>query len=96
MNYRIIVTHQARQDLKDISKIIAKDKPLVARRFVSGLKKYFDDRLRYFPFSGRQIERNVGMLTYKKHIILYDASEGEKTVKILHIFAGGRNWEECL
>ena len=48
------------------------------------------------PLSGRIIKGQIRMTPYKRYVILYIVDEGNSLVKILHIFAGGRDWESFL
>ena len=96
MNYKIFIPNQVRQELKDIAKYIAQDNPIRAQSFIKELRDYFEDRLGFMPLSGRIIKDQVRMTPYKRYVILYIADEENKLVKILHIFAGGRDWESFL
>jgi toxin ParE1/3/4 len=96
VTYNLIIPEQARQDLKDITKYIADDSPIRARSFIKELKTYFEDRLKQLPLSGKAVKGLVRMLPYKRYIILYIVDENKKLVKILNIFAGGRDWESFL
>ena len=96
MSYRIIIANGVRADLKDIAKYIAENNPVRAKSFIKELRLYFYDRLREHPLSGKKVKGSVRMLPYKRYIILYIVDSKEKLVRIVNIFAGGKDWQNSL
>lgn len=93
MVYSLITTKQAKQDLKDIAKYIARENPVRAMTFIDEMESYFKERLSHFPLSTKLITNTIRILPYKRYGALYIVDEREKLVKVLHIFAGGQDWE---
>ena len=96
MTYSLITTRQAKQDLKDIAKYIAPENPVRAMTFIDEMEKYLEERLSHFPFSAKLVTHTIRMLPYKRYGILYIVDEKENSVKVLHIFAGGQDWENII
>ena len=96
MNYQIIIPKNVEDDLEEIATYIALDNFQKAMSFVDELKDYISKRLGFMPLSGRIIKGQIRMTPYKRYVILYIVDEGNSLVKILHIFAGGRDWESFL
>ena len=96
MNYQIIITEQADQNLENIGDYIAEDNPARAISFIREIRGYLEERLSHFPFSAKLVTNTIRMLPYKRYSVLYIVDEDQKSVKILHIFAGGQDWESII
>ncbi len=96
MIYHIIITEQAEQDLENIADYIAEDNLARSISFIKEIREYFLERLSLFPLSAKLITNTIRMLPYKRYGVLYLVDEKTKLVKIIHIFAGGQNWENII
>ncbi len=96
MIYSLITTKQAKQDLKNIAKYIARENPIRAMTFIDEMEKYFEERLVHLPHSAKLVTNTIRMLPYKRYGAFYLIDETENLVKVLHIFAGGQDWENII
>ena len=93
MKYDIIITNNAEDNLIDIAYYIAQDNPKRAESFINEIKSFFEKNLELMPLAFAKVRRDIRMLPYKRYSIFYTINEKEKIVSILHIFAGGRDWD---
>lgn len=94
--YHLKTSPKAKNDLKEIFKYIANQNVIRARTFIKELRSYLEERLQYLPFSGKVVKKPIRILIYKRYAALYIVDEEMRSVKILHIFAGGLDWENKL
>jgi len=84
-------TQRARQDLLDIGRYIARDKPVAARRWVARLRKAAL-QARDLPLSGRKVPElqrdDVREILVRSYRIVYKVLEAE--VHVLTVFEGHR------
>lgn len=94
--YRIIIPQIIEKELEEIASYIALDNLPKAIDFVTELKIFIRKRLGFMPSSGKTVKGQIRMVNYKRYNIFYIASESKKIVTLIHIFAGGRNWEDII
>ena len=94
MTYSLITTRQAKQDLKDIAKYIARENPVRAMTFIDEMEKYLEERLSHFPHSAKLVTHTIRMLPYKRYGILYIVDEVNMIVKVLRIVSGRQDWSD--
>ena len=91
MDYEVVLTEPARDDLHDIVDFIGQDNPQGAIIFRDGLIAEAETLVR-FPYRGRLMRRrgNVRRLVYRSYLILYRIIESRRTVEILRFWHGAR------
>lgn len=85
MNYTVVLSVDALEDLREIALYIQSYAPEKAAPFVHDIIDYFEDTLSQFPMSGVMYLKVIRKLTYKKHTAFYVVNEAESVVEILHI-----------
>lgn len=95
MAYRVVIALSAECDLTDIVDFIAADNPRRALSFVDELQGRTAKTLAGFPLSGRAYESGTRFIVLGNYVVLYEIDEDAKTVTVLHVFPGGRNWREA-
>ena len=93
MDYKVILTSQAIEDLREIVSFIAQDNPLRAEEF--GVELCEKTRpLAQQPFMGRVVpefrQTDVRELIYKSYRIVYGVHEQAKAVYVYHFWHGAR------
>ena len=86
---RIINNSDFSQELKDILKYIANDKPSASKKFSKELKdniKLILDNPYMYPPSYYFNDKDVRDMTYKKYTIVYQVSLERNTIEIMKIF----------
>jgi toxin ParE1/3/4 len=94
---RVIVTEAAYADLSLIGREIAKDNPVRARTFVEELLDRCGSLAampRAFPLLPNWEDRGIRRRVYGHYLIFYRI--GEKSVEVLHILHGARDYERIL
>ena len=93
MDYEVILTEPARDDLREIVAFIAQDNPQAAVTFRDRLIAEAETFVR-FPHRGRLMRRrgNVPKLVCRPYLILYRIAESQckRTVEILRFWHGAR------
>ena len=91
MDYEVVLTEPARDDLRDIVDFIAQDNPQAAVIFRDRLIAEAETLIR-FPYRGRLMRRpeNVRKLVYQSYLIVYRITESRRTVEILRFWHGAR------
>ena len=91
MDYEVVLTEPARDDLRDILYFIAQDNPQAAVIFRDRLIAEAETLIR-FPYRGRLMRRreNVRKLVYRSYLIVYRITESRRTVQILRFWHGAR------
>ena len=93
MDYEVILTEPARDDLREIVAFIAEDNPQAAVTFRDRLIAEAETLVR-FPHRGRLMRRrgNVRKLVCRPYLILYRIAESQRkrTVEILRFWHGAR------
>ena len=91
MDYEVVLTEPARDDLRDIVDFIAQDNPQAAVIFRDRLIAEAETLIR-FPYRGRLMRRreNVRKLVYRSYLIVYRITEPRRTVEILRFWHGAR------
>jgi toxin ParE1/3/4 len=95
MPYTISYSEDAVADFDSILHFIAQDNPLRAISFVDELRQKAENALELFPNAGKQFGRSR-MLSFGNYIILYRVDEPAKTVTIILVTEGHRDWQELL
>ena len=95
MAYRVTISENAFADFLDIVSYIALDNPARAYTFVDELKVRIENLLTVFPNSGKRIG-NCRMMSLDNYIIVYRVDEKSKTVSVLMVTEGHRDWQEIL
>jgi len=92
---RIVWSMQARDDLREIRKFIARDSPITAANFISRLRASVN-RLQTFPESGQVVREyanpKVREIVFGQYRIIYEC--GAKQVEILAVFHAARLLDE--
>jgi toxin ParE1/3/4 len=91
VDYEVILTEPARDDLREIVAFIAQDNPQAAVTFRDRLIAETETLVR-FPQRGRLMRRrgNVRKLVCRPYLILYRVAESRRTVEILRFWHGAR------
>ena len=95
MEYRLVTTPEALEDLLGISAYIAQDSPKRAYSFVEELKMRMSNLLGSFPNTGRKFG-SMRILNFGNYVILYRVDEPAKTVTVLLVTEGHRDWQDLL
>ena len=99
MNYRIVFTDTAREDLRALAFQLAeltKDRE-TAKRFAAGVREIVK-QLERFPFSGAlprdRVLKSAGYryLAYQEYLIFYQTDEKNAVVNILAVFHAKRDY----
>lgn len=98
MNYRVVFTPEALEQLAELYRYLAKEaSPDVAARYTEAVVSYCES-LRTFPFRGTRrddVRPGLRITNYKKRtIIAFDV--GAEVVSIIGVFYGGRDFEKIL
>ncbi len=92
MDFKVIITQSATEDLATIVAFIAQDNPAAALRFGEAVLKKFQE-LGRFPFLGRVVpergDPDWREIPYKSYRLIYHVSERESTVE------AGRVWHSA-
>jgi toxin ParE1/3/4 len=92
MDFKIIWSDGALDDLHHICRFIAQDNPEAAIRVGDGVVSHVEV-LASFPFIGPRYPRAGGPLreiVYGRYRIFYEVSETDRIVRILHVWHGSR------
>ena len=93
MDFKIIWSDAAIEDLRSILSYIAKQDPQAAIRMGDGILSH-TQILQSFPFIGpnypRGVKGSLREIVFRNYRIFYDVSEDTKTVEILHVWHGAR------
>ena len=103
IDYRIVITERARDDLIDIGDYIAftRAEPDISKRFIKDLKNSIS-QLRNFPYKFPIIQdeilqrKNIRCMPYKEQYVFYQVIESQQTVIIMRIGYRRRNWTDKL
>jgi toxin ParE1/3/4 len=91
VDYEVVLTEPARDDLREIVAFIAQDNPHAAVTFRDHLIAEAETLIR-LPYRGRIMHRrgNVRKLVCRPYLILYRIGESQRTVEILPFWHGAR------
>ncbi len=103
IDYRIVFTERARDDLIDIGDYIAftRAEPDISKRFIKDLKNSIS-QLRNFPYKFPIIQdeilrsKNIRCMPYKEQYVFYQVIESRQTVIIVRIGHRRRKWTDRL
>jgi len=103
INYNIVITEPAERDLQGIAEYIANEllEPTTARKMVTKIAEAVF-QLEQMPFRNslvrdeRLARQGIRCLLADSYIVFYTVSEKEKTVTIIRILYGKRNWNSLL
>lgn len=103
IDYRIVFTERARDDLIDIGDYIAftRAEPDISKRFIKDLKNSIS-QLRNFPYKFPIIQdeilrsKNIRCMPYKEQYVFYQVIESQQTVIIVRIGHRRRKWTDRL
>ena len=97
MAFKLIWSHSARLDLKDIATFIAKDSPSAAERFVRSLFQEVET-LGDFPESGRIVpefgDPDIREVIRKPCRIVYRVRRRKRTIEIARVWHAARGTPE--
>ena len=85
MDYKVIISPQADQELEEIAVFIAEDNPNRAISFISEILESIENRLASFPNIGKPYKNDHRMIVFKGYIIFYTVDEKNKQVNVSHI-----------
>ena len=94
--YHVKIPSIANIELEEISRYIDIDNPQASGPFVKGLRRFILKRLSFMPLSGRIVDHEVRSIPYKRYNIFYTVDENQRVVTVIHVFAGGRDWENII
>jgi toxin ParE1/3/4 len=93
MDYQVIWTESAQEDLKQLVGFIATDDPVSAERFGLGLVDHVGQASQQ-PWSGRKVpEANIEALReliYSPYRIIYEIMDEEKIVYVIRVWHAAR------
>ncbi len=93
MDYRIIWTLRARDDLKETVKFIARDNPAAALKLGDEIFKRVDD-LERFPLMGRMVperkQNELRELIFKNYRVVYRVEEMKQQIEVLRVWHAAR------
>ena len=93
MDYKIIWSDSAIEDLRSICSYVAQDNPEAALRLGKGILNHVHI-LSTFPFIGPTYPRGargpLREIVFRPYRIFYDVSEERHSVEILHVWHGAR------
>jgi toxin ParE1/3/4 len=91
VDYEVVLTEPARDDLREIVAFIAQDNPHAAVTFRDRLIAEAETLIR-FPQRGRFMRRrgNVRKLVCRPYLILYRIAKSQRTVEILRFWHSAR------
>lgn len=93
MDYQIVWTESAQEDLKQLVIYIAADDPIAAERFGLGLVDHVG-QLSQQPWSGRKVpETNIEALReliYSPYRVIYEIMNEEKIVYVIRVWHAAR------
>ena len=93
MDFKIIWSDAALEDLHDICAYIARDNPQAALRIGRGILESIGI-LASFPWIGPAYPRGsrgpLREIVFRDYRIFYDVSESSRSVEILHVWHGAR------
>ncbi len=95
MDYRLVTTREALNDLLDIATFITTGSPNRARSFVAELKLRMENSLRSFPNAGRSYG-DVRILSVGNYLAVYRVDVTAETVTIILVIEGRRDWQYLL
>ncbi len=95
MSYRVNFTELADHDLDDILDYIAQDNPFNAINFIDQLEERITKTLGIFPNGGNRY-KSSRYFSFDNYVVVYDVDESSKTVNILLITEGHRQWKAVL
>jgi toxin ParE1/3/4 len=97
MDYKILISPRAREDLKVIVRFIGRENPAAAVRFGRLLIERALS-LEDLPLRGRVVpelnESTIRELVFKSYRIIYQVSEGDRSVAILRFWHAARGTPE--
>ncbi|MEW5920954.1 MAG: type II toxin-antitoxin system RelE/ParE family toxin [Bacillota bacterium] len=101
--YSILMTEPAADDLLKIAEYIAKElrEPVTAQRLVKKIKDAVMS-LAHMPFryalvaDERMATQGMRKFPVENYVVFYVASEKDRTVTVIRILYGRRNWEQLL
>src|SRR5437899_1440644 len=93
MDYRIIWTLRARDDLRETAKFIARNNPAAALKLGDEIFKRVDS-LEQFPLMGRMVperkQNELRELIFRNYRIVYRVEETKRQVEILRVWHAAR------
>ena len=97
MAYKVSLSLQAREDLRDIVRFIREDNPAVASRVGYTLIKRVDV-LEVFPLFGRRVpefdDEDIRELIDRPYRIIYQVIEAQRLIAIARVWHGARGEPE--
>ena len=103
MQYKLVITGLAEQDLDDIAGYIANDlsSPKAALGFLNDVESCYDDislNPHMYPFceSERLKSKEYRKALIKNYIMFYRVDDKEKTVYVMRFIYGGRDYIKLL
>ncbi len=95
MAYSVKFSESADADFDSILHFIAQDNPLRAISFVDELRQSAEEALSIFPNAGKPFG-SARMLSFGNYVILYRVDDAARTVTIILVTEGHRDWQELL
>jgi toxin ParE1/3/4 len=96
---KVVLSEQAKADLREIGLFIARDNKTRARSFVRELQakaRDTGDIPRAFPLIPRYEHHGIRRRPHGDYLIFYRVDEDGECLSIIHILHGARNYEALL
>ena len=101
--YRITITHRAKDDIIDIGDYITYTllEPDTSKKFIKGLRNSISQLLFFphkFPLVQDSVLHNKGIrcMPYKNYYVFYEIAEIMQIVIVLRVGYNKRNWKDIL
>ena len=100
MRYSVVFTPEAEEQLAELYRYIAlKASPEIAEKYTSAIVSYCEE-MDSFPHRGTRrddVRPGLRITNYKRRaVIAFTVDESAKTVVIIGVFYGGRDYESAL
>ena len=93
MDYKIVWTRTAREDLRELTEFISRDKPSAALKLGNAILADVD-QLQQFPLMGRVVperdEPTIREIIHRPCRVVYRVREGRKLVEVLRVWHAAR------
>lgn len=96
MNYEVIFTDIANQDLYKILDYIAQDSPKNALNFINKLQKRTKNTLSTFPFGGTSYKDSIRFFVFDNYVVVYEPNEAKKQVVVYMVTERHHQWHSIL
>jgi plasmid stabilization system protein ParE len=96
MNYEVIFTDIANQDLYEILNYIGAESPQNALNFIDKLQERTKNTLATLPFSGASYKDGIRFFVFDNYIVAYEPNEAKRQVAVYLVSERHRQWRSIL